>query len=147
MAYMCLAIGLIYQHQYPKGVHEQIIGQNPRNENGNRRYKTHQFLTKDIGITALDMFKAQMVAIMDISPIGNYAQFRKNMNKVFGSTIQLELPLFDDELLLNEETWSSHTSSTSNGSKSSLPTQKTDSLKQGVSQQKQNVVLPISGKC
>jgi hypothetical protein len=23
------------------------------------------------------MFKAQMVAIMDISPIGNYAQFRK----------------------------------------------------------------------
>ncbi len=83
-------IGPIYS-QFPKGVHKEIIAQNPRNENGHRRYKTHQFLTKDIGISALDMFKAQMVAIMDISPIGNYAQFRKNMNKVFASTVQLEL--------------------------------------------------------
>jgi hypothetical protein len=33
---------------------------------------------------------------MDVSPIGNYPLFVKNLKKVFCSTLQLELPLLDE---------------------------------------------------
>lgn len=86
----------------PRGVHKAITTKNPRDGNGNRRHKTHQFLTPDIGISALELYKAQFIAVMDVSPIGNYPLFLKNIKKVFSHTLQLELPLLDDLENLDE---------------------------------------------
>lgn len=91
--------------RFPKGVHKTITSQNPRNDNGNRKYKTHQFLTTDVGISALELYRAQFIAVMDISPVGNYSLFVKRLKQVFSSTLQLELPLLDELENLDDMQW------------------------------------------
>lgn len=89
--------GFIKKHVYewfPDGVSEKLNEVNPRID-GRRKRKQHQHL-KSPGITFLESQKIAVLAVMKLSPNNNPQKFAQNMQKALGTTVQLELPLFDD---------------------------------------------------
>lgn len=76
----------------------ELERRNPKNIHGNRSYKHHQFLSKDIGLPKL---KQHLEAIHAIAVISNYKWdvFMRNLNKAYPSNYtQLYLDFdFDDD--------------------------------------------------
>lgn len=83
----------VYEY-FPDGVTDELNRVNPRKKCGRSR-KHHQHL-KQIGIGLLDSQKAAVYAVMRLSPDNNYSQFKQNLNKALGNSIQLELPFMED---------------------------------------------------
>jgi hypothetical protein len=82
---------LIYQRLEPNVLNE-LNKRNPRNENGHRRYKHHQWLTEDIGHPRLREHIASVITLMKISP--DWKTFQTFINKALPH--QIPLPLFDN---------------------------------------------------
>lgn len=80
----------VYEH-LPEGVLEELRVKNPKNENGNRGKKHHQFLTGDIGIPHLEKHITKLITIMELSD--NVDQFKDNFNRVFKNIDQMRLNL------------------------------------------------------
>jgi P63C domain len=70
----------VYEH-LPEGVLEELRVKNPKNEQGNRVKKHHQFLTGEIGIPHLEKHITKLITIMELSD--NADQFKENFNRVF----------------------------------------------------------------
>jgi hypothetical protein len=85
-----------FYEQFSSDVYDRLKEVNPR-INGRRRYKQHQHL-KDIGLIVFNEIQIGFKAAMRVSPDNNPKVFLKNLNKIFGTTLQLELPLFEDLL-------------------------------------------------
>jgi hypothetical protein len=84
---------LIYE-KLPKPVLPALDAQNPTNEKHQRKYRHHQFLTKEIG---LENLKSQVISVMTLlraSP--DKKTFQMLMERVFGE--QLPLDLGDDKM-------------------------------------------------
>lgn len=80
----------VYEH-LPQGVLDELRSKNPKNANGNRVKKHHQFLTGDIGIPHLEKHITKLVTIMELSD--NQEQFKELFNRVFKNIEQMKLPL------------------------------------------------------
>lgn len=80
----------VYEH-LPEGVLEELRIKNPKNENGNRGKKHHQFLTGDIGIPHLEKHITKLITIMELSD--NVDQFKDNFKRVFKNIDQMRLNL------------------------------------------------------
>lgn len=63
----------------PPGVLNELKNKNPSNENGNRLYRHHQFLSSDIGDENLSKQITQVITLMKISKDVN--EFKKFMEK------------------------------------------------------------------
>lgn len=64
----------------PPGVLEELKRKNPRNENGHRQYRHHQFLSEDIGEENLLKQIVQTTSIMKVSDSIN--EFKKLMDRL-----------------------------------------------------------------
>lgn len=64
----------------PQGVVDELKNKNPPNENGNRRYRHHQFLTEDIGEDNLKKQIVQVITLMKVSDDIN--DFKKLVCKI-----------------------------------------------------------------
>ena len=64
---------------------------NPKNKNGNRSTRFHQFLTEDTGLPTLDHQLQQTIALMKASD--TWEEFDKLFRKAMGEPVQLELSL------------------------------------------------------
>lgn len=80
----------VYEH-LPDGVLEELKQKNPKNENGNRSKRHHQYLTGDIGIPHLEKHITKLVTIMELSD--NVHDFKDNFNRVFKKIDQMKLKL------------------------------------------------------
>ncbi len=63
----------------PPGVLEELKSRNPPNENGNRKYRYHQFLTESIGDKNLNNQIVQVVTLMKVSE--NMDEFNELMDR------------------------------------------------------------------
>jgi hypothetical protein len=80
----------------PPGELEELWQKNPSDENGRRRYKHHQFLTKEIGNVHLEKHLAVVTTLMKISP--NWRVFQSHFARAFpDAATQLNLELFEDD--------------------------------------------------
>ena len=86
---------------FPEGVTNRLNEVNPR-EDGRRKRKHHQHF-KAPGLSFLDTQKAAVIAVMRLSPDNNPDKFGQNLNKALGNSVQLELPLFDEEMISNNQ--------------------------------------------
>lgn len=57
---------LIYE-KLPQGVLEELKAKNPKNENGNRNYKHHQFLSEEIGNPHLEKQILKVTTLLQVS--------------------------------------------------------------------------------
>lgn len=73
----------------------ELRKRNPKNENGNRKYKFHQLLSTDIGKPRLQQHLEALHAIA-VSSNYKWAIFMHNLDKIYPKQYQ-ELSLFDDE--------------------------------------------------
>lgn len=64
----------------PEGVLEELQNKNPSNENGNRKYRHHQFLTEDIGEDNLNKQIVQTITVMKLS--NNIEEFKQLIEKL-----------------------------------------------------------------
>jgi P63C domain len=81
-----------YVYEYlPEGVLEELRIKNPKNDNGNRVKRHHQFLTGDIGIPHLERHITKLITIMELSD--NVDQFKENFNRIFRNIEQKKLNL------------------------------------------------------
>ncbi|MGM0826571.1 MAG: P63C domain-containing protein [Pseudomonadota bacterium] len=78
----------VYDH-LPEGVLAELKAKNPRNENGNRVKKHHQFLTGDIGVPHLERHITKLITIMELSD--GVDDFKDNFNRVFRNVDQMKL--------------------------------------------------------
>jgi len=78
----------VYGHM-PEGILNELKKKNPKNLNGNRSKKHHQFLSGDIGIPHLERHITKLVTIMELSD--NTDQFKENFNRVFRKIEQFKL--------------------------------------------------------
>ena len=83
---------IVYDRLAP--VLPELEKRNPKNENGNRSYKHHQFLSKEVGLPRL---KQHLEAVHAIAVISNYdwGCFIVNLDKAYPRKYQ-ELYLFDE---------------------------------------------------
>ena len=86
---------------FPDGVTNRLNEVNPR-ENG-RRKRTHHQHFKTAGLSFLDTQKAAVIAVMRLSPANNPDKFSQNLNKALGNSVQLELPLFDENKISDNQ--------------------------------------------
>ena len=78
-----------YIYEYlPEGVLEILRNKNPKNSNGNRIKRHHQFLTGDIGIPHLERHITKLITVMEVSNDAN--EFKANFNRVFNKIDQLK---------------------------------------------------------
>jgi len=77
---------IVYERIAPL-VLAELKAKNPKNENGNRNYKHHQFLTREVGLPKL---KQHLEAIHAIAVISNYqwSSFMNNMDKAYPKQYQ-----------------------------------------------------------
>lgn len=80
----------VYQY-LPEGVLEELRVKNPKNENGNRPKKHHQFLSGEIGVPHLEKHITKLITIMELSE--NIDEFKDNFNKIFKNIEQMKLKL------------------------------------------------------
>lgn len=81
-----------YVYEYlPEGVLSQLRAKNPKNENGNRVKRHHQFLTGDIGLPHLEKHITKLITVMELSD--NIDEFKENFNRVFNRIEQMKLPM------------------------------------------------------
>lgn len=81
-----------YVYEYlPEGVLEELRFKNPKNNNGNRIKRHHQFLTDDIGIPHLERHITKLITIMELSD--NIDEFKENFNRIFGNVEQKKIHL------------------------------------------------------
>ena len=80
----------VYEH-LPPGVLTELKTKNPKNQNGNRTKKHHQFLTGEIGIPHLERHITKLITVMELSD--NQDQFKENFNRVFKNIEQMKLGL------------------------------------------------------
>ena len=79
-----------YIYNYlPKGVLNELKKKTPKNKNGNRSTRYHQFLTEDTGLPVLDHQLQQTIALMKASD--TWEEFDKLFRKAMGEPVQLEL--------------------------------------------------------
>lgn len=69
----------IYE-RLPPGVLEALKNKNPQNENGNRKYRHHQFLTENVGDDNLQKQITQVITLMKVS--NDMDEFQKLISKV-----------------------------------------------------------------
>lgn len=80
----------VYEH-LPEGVLKELRIKNPKNLNGNRAKRHHQFLTGEIGIPHLERHITKLITIMELSD--NIEQFKENFNRIFKNVEQMKLEL------------------------------------------------------
>ena len=81
-----------YIYNYlPPGVLNELKRKTPKNKNGNRSTRFHQFLTEDTGLPTLDHQLQQTIALMKASD--TWEEFDKLFRKAMGEPVQLELSL------------------------------------------------------
>lgn len=81
-----------YVYEYlPPGVLKELRTKNPKNENGNRTKRHHQFLTGEIGVPHLERHITKLITVMELSD--NQEQFKENFNRVFKNIEQMKLGL------------------------------------------------------
>lgn len=79
-----------YVYQYlPDGVLEELRIKNPKNENGQRPKRHHQFLTGDIGIPHLEKHITKLITVMELSD--DIEDFKRNFNKIFRKIDQTKI--------------------------------------------------------
>lgn len=88
---------IVYERLAPL-VYNEINRLNPKNENGNRRFKNHQFLTSDIGRPALERHLA-IIHSFAVASDYNWPRFMYLLDKAFPKQYQ-QLALFDEFELL-----------------------------------------------
>lgn len=89
---------IIYERIAPK-VLDELRRRNPKNENGNRSHKHHQFLSEEIGHPKLKEHIAGVMAIGRISG-DNWQRFMRNLDRAYPkwyTTPELDLDWEDDE--------------------------------------------------
>lgn len=84
---------IVYERIAPV-VLEELRSRNPKNENGNRRYKFHQFLTSEVGRPALKQHLAILHSFA-IASDHNWARFMSLLDKAHPKQYQ-QLALFDE---------------------------------------------------
>lgn len=84
---------VVYERIAPV-VLKELKDRNPKNENGNRRYKFHQFLTSDVGRPALKQHLAILHSFA-IASDHNWSRFMSLLDKAHPKQYQ-QLALFDD---------------------------------------------------
>lgn len=72
---------IVYERVAPKLLHE-LRKRNPKNENGNRSHKHHQFLTEEVGHPKLREHLAGVMAISRISG-NNWQKFMRNLDQAY----------------------------------------------------------------
>lgn len=85
----------------PSGVLEELRRRNPRNENGNRSYRHHQFLTESTGNVHLDRQISTVTTLMKIS--NSKAHFQEMFNRAFPPPVE-QLPLIVDVTDVRDDT-------------------------------------------
>lgn len=81
-----------YIYNYlPPGVLNELKQKSPKNKNGNRSTRFHQFLTEDTGLPTLDHQLQQTIALMKASD--TWEEFDKLFRKAMGEPVQLGLSL------------------------------------------------------
>jgi len=88
-----LTRNIVYARLAP-AVLEELERKNPRNENGHRKAKHHQWLTRDVGISKLREHLAKVVALMQIS--STWEEFMERLDYVAPKYTDT-LPLFSFE--------------------------------------------------
>ena len=84
---------IVWQRLAP-GVAEELEQLNPKNEAGHRRSRHHQYLTPDIGHSALQRHLIGVMAIMRASI--NWEQFQRSLQRAYPKiNVNIELPLSD----------------------------------------------------
>jgi hypothetical protein len=89
---------IVYE-KLPPGVLEQLQRKNPVVNNGRRKYKHHQFLTKNIGNPHLERHLVAVTTLMRASP--NWNIFEMLFKRAFPShqkQAQIEMDLPEEEL-------------------------------------------------
>lgn len=66
----------------PEGVRYELENKNPKNENGCRKYRHHQFLTEDVGDDNLKKQLVQTITIMKLS--SNIEEFKELVERLHG---------------------------------------------------------------
>ena len=85
---------LVYEH-LPEGVLEELRNKNPVARGGRRRFRHHQYLTRDIGNEHLNRQILEVVTLMKVSD--NWKGFERLMEKAFPPKArQIALPGLDD---------------------------------------------------
>jgi hypothetical protein len=82
---------LVYERLAP-GILEELEARNPKDEQGHRRGKHHQWLTEDVGHPALAQHLHAVIGLMRAS--GGWDQFYRLLNRAFpkkGQTLELAL--------------------------------------------------------
>lgn len=77
---------IVYERIAPL-VLAELKKRNPKNDNGNRSYKHHQFLTREIGLPKLRQHLEAVHAIATISNF-NWAVFMRNIDKAYPKQYQ-----------------------------------------------------------
>lgn len=88
---------IVYERVAPKLL-DELRKRNPKNENGNRSYKHHQFLTDEVGHPKLKEHIAGVMAIGRLSG-NNWQRFMRNLDRAYPkwyTTPELDLD-WDDE--------------------------------------------------
>lgn len=87
---------IVYERLAPAVLNE-LKARNPKNENGNRAHKHHQYLTEDIGHPKLKEHIAGVMAIGRISN-NNWGLFMRNLDKAYPKKYQQLTLDFDDDM-------------------------------------------------
>lgn len=85
---------IVYERLAPT-VLKELRTRNPKNDNGNRTYKHHQFLTENVGYPKLKEHIAGVMAIGRISN-NNWGVFMRNLDKAYPKQYQ-QLPIDFEE--------------------------------------------------
>lgn len=96
-----ITVDIVYKRLAP-GVLAELRARNPKTENGGRRHRHHQWLTREVGHPKLREHLAAITAVMKLSP--DFSTFKNNLDRVapkFGDTYELlekphPLPAGDD---------------------------------------------------
>lgn len=85
----------IVYRRLPPGVLDELRNKNPKNENGHRRYKHHQFLTPEVGHFHLDRHLIAVITLMRVAK--TWEQFDAHLRMMFPvPDEQLKLDLADE---------------------------------------------------
>lgn len=85
---------IVYERIGPM-ILKELQNRNPKNDNGNRRYKHHQLLSSDMGKPRLQQHLEALHALAVVSNY-NWGAFMRNIDKAYPKQYQ-ELDLFFDE--------------------------------------------------
>jgi hypothetical protein len=73
---------LVYERLAP-GLLKELETRNPIGEKGQRKTKHHTWLTEDIGNPALAQHLWAVIALMRVTPSGQWDRFKKMLDKAF----------------------------------------------------------------